>query len=100
VDVDPCEPLNELTADQLIAFCDQVVAEYPPKTVTCDASVVTVGENTSACRLALSHVGSGCTATVAEEQDCLIATYDAPCDFSSDTLQACDPVEDCQGDGD
>jgi hypothetical protein len=93
------EKLTAVTSSQAVQLCNELVADEPQKTVTCDGAQITVGETAADCATAGSGTNTtpaSCTATVGDLLDCLNQEYSDPCgsDGSADAA-ACASLANC-----
>jgi hypothetical protein len=66
--VSSSKKLSELTTEEAKDACLELVADFPPRMVTCGDTTITVGTETADCDGEVAP--SSCTATVGDARDC------------------------------
>jgi hypothetical protein len=87
-------PLSGLTPTEAVALCDELAADFPARTVSCDGETFRVGVPAADC--ASEPVAPGtCTATVSDMRDCFETYYntsDSELCTSGALPEECDPL--------
>lgn len=92
--IDGARALSGLTPMEAVALCDELAADFPARTVSCDGETFRVGVPASDCPSEPVAPGT-CTATVSDMRDCFETYYntsDSDLCTSGALPAECDPL--------